>query len=86
VPVSGNKTYVSISVGGDHLVTAINDGVCSYGLTVSSPDDQIIGQDHLPGVGTYWVIAGATNMCSADSAPTSGWEPFDEQLFRNTSG
>lgn len=85
VPVSGRSTYVSISVGDDHAVTAVNKGVCSYGLTVSALNDPVIVQDHLSGVGTYWALAGTTKRCSADSAPSSGWNPFDEQAFRQAS-
>jgi hypothetical protein len=77
VPVSGKTTYVSISVGGDHVFTAVevNRGACEYGLTVSAVNDAIIGQEHLQGVGTYWAIEvpGSVKTCTADSAPTSVW-------------
>jgi hypothetical protein len=93
VPISGNKTYVSITVGGDHVVTAANIIGCDYGLTVSSASDPIIGQDHLPGVGTYVGPpdgAESLSSCSADSAPTSGWEQADrsvlKQIITPTSG
>jgi hypothetical protein len=78
VPTSGNKTFVSITVGDSHVVTAASIIGCEYGLTVSSADDPIIGQDHLPGVGTYWAVLGDYSqprpICSADSAPSVGWK------------
>jgi hypothetical protein len=91
---SATHIYVSVGVAGDHVVTAADPGVCIYGLTVSSSNDPIIGQDQLPGVGTYWAIpvgAGSSSACSADSAPTSGWEPADrsaalKQIITPTKG
>jgi hypothetical protein len=85
VAISGNKTYVSITVGDDHVVTAANIIGCDYGLTVSSASDPIIWQDHLPGVGTYVGPTGgaeSVSACSADSAPTSGWQPADPSVLK----
>lgn len=77
VAVSGKRTDVSVSVGGDHVVTAVNEALCSYGIAVSAPNDPIIAQDQLPGVGTYWTFnSGAPEKCSADSAPSTGWSRF----------
>lgn len=95
VPKSGKTTYVSISLGGDHVVAAAKFLLaCTFGLTVSSASDPIIGQDQLPGVGTYWSVSQggsqSTSSCSADSAPTSRWEPADrsvlKQIMTSTSG
>ncbi len=78
VPLSGGNTYVSVSVAGDEVTTADDIIGCEYGLTVSALNDPIIGQDHLPGTGTYWAASesplGPGATCSADSAPSSGWE------------
>ena len=75
VPISGAKTYVSISMDGHHVLTAANIIGCSYGLTVSTANDPIVRQDGLPGVGTYWVVpvpSQSASICSANSAPRSG--------------
>jgi hypothetical protein len=80
VPLGGNKNYVSIAVGSDHVLTAVNQGFCAYGVTVSGAKDPIISKDRLPGIGTYFEFTDGTQptaTCSADSAPTSGWEPTD---------
>jgi hypothetical protein len=87
VPEGGNSMRVSTSIGRDHVITAAQFGLCSYGLTVSAAGDPIIRQDGLPGVGTYWVDGGiSTNqrsaVCSADSAPTAGWQPADLSTLR----
>ena len=84
------QTYVSVSAAGDHVVTAVNLGFCQYGLTVAAPNDPVIGQYGLPGVGTYFVLPDSpelTKTCSADSAPSSGWEQADKSALRvwNTS-
>ncbi len=89
VPVSGQKTpetYVSISVGGDHVVTAAMVLFCSYGLTVSASNDPIIREDRLSGLGTYWTLQGApqpASLCSADSAPNIGWERADRSELKS---
>jgi hypothetical protein len=93
-PVSGSYTYVSVGVAGDHVVTAVHTSGCIYGLTVSSSNDPIIVQDQLPGVGTYWALPvrlGSPSSCTADSAPTSGWEQADrsdalKQIITPTKG
>lgn len=56
VPLNGAKTYVSIILGSEHVLTAAIVIGCTYGLTVSTASDPIISQDHLPGAGTYWVL------------------------------
>jgi hypothetical protein len=79
------QTYVSISALDDHIVTAVNFGFCQYGLTVATPTDPIIGQYGLPGVGTYFVFSGSqesAKVCSADSAPSSGWDRSDKSVVR----
>lgn len=81
-PFSEKRTYVSISVGGDHVLTAVDAGFCTYGLTVSAPGDPIIARDQLPGIGTYWTISPRTEGCSANSAPKTGWSGFDLLLHR----
>jgi hypothetical protein len=83
-PVSGSYTYVSVGVASDHVVTAVDTAGCIYGLTVSASNDPIIRQDQLAGVGTYWAIPerlGSPPACSADSAPTSGWERADRSAL-----
>lgn len=78
---------VSISVGGDHVVTATYVLGCVYGLTVSGTNDPIIGEEHLPGVGTYWDENAPepldTNICSADTAPSSGWQRASPHEIRS---
>jgi hypothetical protein len=92
VPISGRSTYVSISVGDDHVVTAVNQLACAYGLTVSAANDPIIAKDQLPGAGTYYEfdLSSQAPSCSADSAPTSGWLSVTptqlEQIRSQTSG
>jgi hypothetical protein len=83
-PASGNHTNVSVGVADDHVVTAADTAGCIYGLTVSASNDPIVAQDQLPGVGTYWALPGSLGSpsgCSADSAPTSGWEPADRSAL-----
>jgi hypothetical protein len=74
-------TLVSISVAGDHVVTANRAVFCTFGLTVSSPDDPVIAEDGLPGVGTYASVprptTAAARTCSAESAPALGWKRTD---------
>jgi hypothetical protein len=84
-PASNGQTYVSIGAQGDHVVTAVNFGVCQYGLTVAAQNDPIIGQYQLPGVGTYFLLSDSqqsTKACSADSAPSSGWDRSDRSALR----
>jgi hypothetical protein len=80
-PSSTSQT--SISVEGDHIITAMSTPVtaCVFGVTVSSSADPIISADHLPGAGTYSMIRKAPPgqnsqpaSCAADLAPTTGWE------------
>jgi hypothetical protein len=87
VPKSGDRTYLSISVGGDHIVTAANIIGCTYGLTVSTANDPIIGQDKLHGVGTYYEAPTEKQSytCSTDSAPTSGWQPANSSQLKQIS-
>lgn len=94
VQISDRTTYVSIGVGDDHIVTAVNQLGCAYGLTVAAANDPIIAKDQLPGVGTYYEFnfsdGSQTSSCSAASAPTSGWLPVTpsqlEQTRSKTSG
>ncbi|MGD0394753.1 MAG: hypothetical protein ABSC41_19180 [Acidimicrobiales bacterium] len=90
VPLSGGNTYVSVSAAGDEVTTADDIIGCEYGLTVSALNDPIIGQDHLPGTGTYWASSesalGRGAPCSADSAPSSGWVRADPKGIRNVLG
>ena len=85
VPLNAAKTYVSITVGSEHVLTAANVIGCTYGLTVSTENDPIIRQDHLSGVGTYWAVpefsqSGA--ICSANSAPNSGWTRANPETLK----
>ncbi len=59
-------------------------GMCTFGLAVSSASDPIVSEDHLPGPGIYGaVISGqGISACSADSAPTTGWFPVDRAILR----
>lgn len=87
VPMSSRTTYVSINVGDDHVVTAVNQLGCAYGITVAAANDPIIGQDQLPGVGTYYEFSlgpPPTHACSADSAPTSGWQSISPSQLQKT--
>jgi len=84
-PISGGHTYVSIRARGDHVVTAVNFGSCQYGLTVATRNDPIVGQYDLPGLGTYWAFSdtpASTQMCSADSAPRSGWSRANSSVLK----
>jgi hypothetical protein len=83
--MSNGQTYVSISAQSDHVVTAVSFGFCQYGLTVAAQNDPIIGQYRLPGVGTYFAQSDSqesTKACSADLAPTSGWDRSDRSALR----
>lgn len=66
-------TYVSVSVGSAHVLTAVNDGACAFGLAVSDPNDPIIAADHLPGTGSF-SAQNPSLPCSAASAPSKGWK------------
>ncbi|HLN17463.1 MAG TPA: hypothetical protein VK277_12030 [Acidimicrobiales bacterium] len=85
-PLSGNDPYVSISVAGDYVITVADFASCTFGLTVSAKNDPIISQDHLPGVGTYYVFPNPspslTPTCSANAAPTTGWTTADTAVIR----
>jgi hypothetical protein len=91
VPISGDHTYVSIRLASGHVVTAANFAGCIYGLTVSEASDPIISQYQLPGTGTFWAPSdSSTSPCSADMAPTFGWQRADandlKQVFTNSVG
>jgi hypothetical protein len=83
--VLSGRTDVSISTAGNHVVTAVYFGTCEYGLTVATQNDPIIGLYGLPGVGTYFVFPatpGSPSACTANSAPTSGWERADRSVVK----
>jgi hypothetical protein len=87
-PISDGQTDVSIRAEGDHVVTAMNLSLCEYGLAVAAKNDPIIGEYHLPGIGTYLATSdgpGSTNTCSANSAPSTGWTRADNSLLRTTN-
>jgi hypothetical protein len=87
VPMSNDRAYVSISAQDDHVVTALNLGICQYGLTVAAQNDPIISDYHLPGAGTYLVDSPQpANTCSASSAPGSGWVRADLSVLRSING
>jgi hypothetical protein len=86
VPDDGGTPNVSIAVDNGHVVTATYLLWCAYGLTVSASNDPIIGDYHLPGIGTYRAIgalAAPVDICSADRAPTSGWQRANPQDIRS---
>jgi hypothetical protein len=63
----------------------VSFGFCQYGLTVAAQNDPIIGQYQLQGVGTYFAQSDSqepTKACSADLAPTSGWDRSDRSALR----
>jgi hypothetical protein len=83
VPMNGQT--VSMTATGNHVVTAVDLGICQYGLTVAASNDPIIGEYDLPGVGTYFAVSdspGLTKTCSANSAPSSGWLRADSSVLR----
>jgi hypothetical protein len=81
---SGGNQYVSISAADAHVVTAENIGSCQYGLSVTSATDPVVAADHLAGVGTYWNwnTPEPVSGCTADSAPTTGWQRADPVVVR----
>jgi hypothetical protein len=84
VPTSGNQIYVSVIAEDDHVVTAVNLGICEYGLTVAAKGDPIVSDYHLAGVGTYLgESTQPSKTCSASSAPGSGWIRADNSVLRN---
>ncbi len=87
VPMNGRT--VSITAAGNHVVTAVNFGICEYGLTVAATNDPIIGEYDLPGAGTYFAytdLPGSTRTCSADTAPSSGWVRADNSVVTTLNG
>jgi hypothetical protein len=72
----------SVSASGQHLVAAVQSlqGLCSFGLDVTSASDPIVAADHLPGPGLYQAFlpyhTGHTDdqvPCAAVNAPGTGW-------------
>jgi hypothetical protein len=77
VPYSSSKQpIVGVSAIGTHVVTAVQDtqGICSFGLTITSNADPLIAQDGLSGQGTYYQATNATPQCVANQAPASSWQ------------
>lgn len=79
VPDSSAKRYVvGVVASGAHIVTAVKATLdsCMYGLSVTSGDDPLIIQDHLPGPGTYYEVVWQSPQCVADQPPASGWQAW----------
>jgi hypothetical protein len=77
VPYSpSGRPIVGVSASGTHVVTAVQgaQGMCSFGLTITSNADPLIAQDGLSGQGTYYQATNATPQCLANQAPTSSWQ------------
>ena len=74
VPVSANRSYVSIQATDRHVITATSvvPGACSYGLWIASAADPVMAQDHLTRAGIYAAVSATSNGCSASSAPAAG--------------
>jgi hypothetical protein len=88
VPISGDRTYVSTQMASGHVVTAANFAGCVYGLTVSEASDSVISQYRLRGTGTYWALQDSSTSgapCSADTAPTFGWQRADTNDLKQIS-
>jgi hypothetical protein len=73
---SSQRPIVGISATGTHVVTAVQSGpgLCSFGLTITSNADPLIGQGGLSGQGTYYQATNATPGCVANQAPASSWQ------------
>jgi hypothetical protein len=73
---SSKQPIVGVSASGTHVVTAVqsSQGICSFGLTITSNADPLIAQDGLSGQGTYYQAANSTPGCVANQAPTSSWQ------------
>jgi hypothetical protein len=91
VPYSPYRPVVGVTAGGTHIETAVQDpdGVCSFGLTITSSTDPLTTQDHVLGLGRYYRFVGPGTyyqsvydapQCAADEAPTSGWMAWPSSL------
>lgn len=75
----------SIATGPNHALVAAQLASCDYGLVVTTASDPIIAENHLPGVGTYYVVGSDTtpgSSCSATAAPSVGWHRADPADIR----
>lgn len=82
VPASSLKRpIVGVNIVGTDIETAVQavQGLCSFGLSVTSRSDPLIAGDHLPGPGTYYQVQNVP--CIADQAPTSGWISWSLSLL-----
>ncbi len=60
---------------------------CVRGLSVSSSSDPIVGQDHLPGAGNYWVAIGVpATSCQPNRHPTPDGNERIRKCCRRLSG
>jgi hypothetical protein len=83
VPYSAKRPIVGIATSGTHIETAVEvDGLCSFGLTITSSTDPLTDEDHVAGIGRYYHLVGPGTyyqtvyhapQCAADRAPSSGW-------------
>ena len=61
--------------------------LCVLGLSVSSSSDPIVGQDHLPGAGNYWVAIGVpATGCQPVRHPTPDGNERIQKCCRRLSG
>ena len=77
VPTSRlRRPIVGVNIVGTSMETAVQPapGLCSFGLSITSSNDPVIIEDHLPGPGTYYQVQ--NTPCVADQAPTSGWQSW----------
>ena len=85
MPMTTNGQTVSITATGNHVVTAVNLGICQYGLTVAASEDPIIGEYDLPSgepiAGSR--LAGVDEDVLGELAPNSGWVQADSSVLRN---
>ena len=76
VPSSSLKRpIVGVNIVGTSIETAVQPapGLCSFGLSVTSSNDPLIIEDHVPGPGSYYQDVFQSTQCVADQAPTSSW-------------
>jgi hypothetical protein len=66
---------VGVNIVGTDVETAVrlSGGLCSLGLSVTSPTDTLIAEDHLPGPGTYYQLVPQRAQCVAGQPPASSW-------------
>jgi hypothetical protein len=89
VPYSDTaRPVISVFIAGNHVVTAerLVDNSCTYGITVSSSSDPVIGAFDLPRPGSYGQLAvSSMAACSAENAPTTGWMSVSKTVLRDQS-